>query len=177
MSPSTGSARAAVLAAYNQPLELREFPLPAELEPGAALVRVTMAGVCGTDVHLWHGQLPMSLPVILGHETVGVIEALSGEVLDWTGQPVVARPARNLELVHRVRPVLLLPRQEAADAVPGAQGLWHLLQLRAAAAPARRLRRLHLSAPGQLDLSDSRGAAERGGGRRRLRAGDRHPWH
>jgi threonine dehydrogenase-like Zn-dependent dehydrogenase len=81
-------SRAAVLAAYNAPLETREFPLPAELEPGAALVRVTMAGVCGTDVHLWKGQLPLSLPVILGHETVGVIEATGGDVTDWTGQPL-----------------------------------------------------------------------------------------
>ena len=50
-------------------------------EPGAALVKVKLAGICGTDVHLWHGQLPIPLPVILGHETVGVIEEL-GEGLE-----------------------------------------------------------------------------------------------
>lgn len=63
--------------------------MPSRLEPGAALVRTEMAGICGTDVHLWKGELPISLPVILGHETVGRIEQL-GEGLekDWTGQPL-----------------------------------------------------------------------------------------
>lgn len=48
-----------------------------------------MAGICGTDVHLWKGELPIALPVILGHETVGRIEQL-GEGLerDWTGLPL-----------------------------------------------------------------------------------------
>ncbi|MGE0407475.1 MAG: zinc-binding dehydrogenase, partial [Candidatus Korobacteraceae bacterium] len=82
------NSRAAVLAKYEAPLELREFSVPSKLEPGAALVRVKLAGVCGTDVHLWHGQLSLPLPVILGHESVGVVEELSGEVLDWTGEPV-----------------------------------------------------------------------------------------
>lgn len=74
---------------FHQPLELREYPLPQKIEPGAALVKVEMAGICGTDVHLWKGQLPIPRPIILGHETVGVIERL-GESLeaDWTGAPL-----------------------------------------------------------------------------------------
>jgi threonine dehydrogenase-like Zn-dependent dehydrogenase len=83
--------RAAVLARYNEPLEFRTFPLPAELGPGEALIRVEMAGICGTDVHLWKGELPVPLPVILGHESVGVIEALGdGLRVDWRGQPLSA---------------------------------------------------------------------------------------
>jgi threonine dehydrogenase-like Zn-dependent dehydrogenase len=59
------------------------------LEPAAALIRTEMAGVCGTDVHLWKGELPINLPVILGHETVGRIEQLGPALnLDWTGQPL-----------------------------------------------------------------------------------------
>src|SRR2546425_4329134 len=83
------NAKASVLETFNAPLALREFPLPIKFEPGAALVRTEMAGICGTDVHLWKGQLPISLPVILGHETVGCIEQI-GEGLerDWTGQPL-----------------------------------------------------------------------------------------
>lgn len=82
-------SRAAVLTEYDRPLEFREFPLPQSIEPSAALVRVKLAGICGTDVHLWHGQLPIPLPVILGHETVGVIEELGdGLVLDWVGKPL-----------------------------------------------------------------------------------------
>jgi putative phosphonate catabolism associated alcohol dehydrogenase len=85
------TSRAAVLTGYKTPLEIREFPLPQTIEPGAALVRVKLAGICGTDVHLWHGQLPIPLPVILGHETVGVIEELGhGLIHDWSGQPLSA---------------------------------------------------------------------------------------
>jgi len=84
-------ARAAVLARFEAPLEVREYPAPESVGPGAALVRVEMAGICGTDVHLWHGQLPIPLPVILGHETVGRIAALgAGLERDWTGQPLAA---------------------------------------------------------------------------------------
>ena len=83
------NAKASVLDQFNAPLRCTEFPLPDKLETGAALVRAEMAGICGTDVHLWKGQLPISLPIILGHETVGCIEQL-GEGLerDWTGQPL-----------------------------------------------------------------------------------------
>src|SRR5437667_6311776 len=83
------NAKACVLEQFNAPLALRELSLPTKLEPGAALVRTEMAGICGTDVHLWKGQLPISLPVILGHETVGRLEQF-GEGLeqDWTGQPL-----------------------------------------------------------------------------------------
>ncbi|MBI3413757.1 MAG: zinc-binding dehydrogenase [Verrucomicrobia bacterium] len=81
--------QASVLAEFEAPLQAREFPLPDRLEPGAALVRTEMAGICGTDVHLWKGQLPIQLPIILGHETVGRIAQL-GEGLerDWAGQPL-----------------------------------------------------------------------------------------
>ncbi|MGH9627764.1 MAG: zinc-binding dehydrogenase [Bryobacteraceae bacterium] len=83
------TVRAAVLSAFEHPLEIREYPAPSAVGPGEALVRVEMAGICGTDVHLWLGQLPIPLPVILGHETVGILEEL-GESLekDWRGNPI-----------------------------------------------------------------------------------------
>jgi len=81
------TAKAAVLERFNAPLQLRHYALPSQVEAGAALVRTEMAGICGTDVHLWKGELPITLPIILGHETVGRIEQL-GEGLDkdWTGR-------------------------------------------------------------------------------------------
>ena len=83
------TARAAVMPDFHQPLELREYPLPDEIEPGAALVKVEMAGICGTDVHLWKGQLPIPRPIVMGHETVGVIERLgAGLETDWAGEPL-----------------------------------------------------------------------------------------
>jgi threonine dehydrogenase-like Zn-dependent dehydrogenase len=80
------TAKASVLEQFKAPLQLREFPLP-KVEPEAALVRTIMAGICGTDIHLWKGELPISLPVIMGHETVGrIVELGSGLDKDWTGQ-------------------------------------------------------------------------------------------
>lgn len=89
MNAKTKNAKAAVLENFNSPLATRAFSLSDSPEPGGALVRTEMAGVCGTDVHLWKGELPIKLPVILGHETVGRIERL-GEGLehDWSGNPL-----------------------------------------------------------------------------------------
>jgi len=85
------NAQAAVLEHFHQPLAARTYSVPTHVEPGAALVRTEMAGICGTDVHLWRGELPIGLPVILGHETVGRIEKLGqGLDSDWTGQPLKA---------------------------------------------------------------------------------------
>jgi len=82
-------SKAAVLTAYQQPLEIRDFPLDDNLAPGEALARVEMAGICGTDVHLWKGELPIPVPVILGHESAGRIAKLgAGLDRDWTGQPL-----------------------------------------------------------------------------------------
>jgi threonine dehydrogenase-like Zn-dependent dehydrogenase len=82
---TSGTCSAAVLARYKKPLDLRKYAVP-ETGPGEVLVRVEMAGICGTDVHLWDGELKIPLPVILGHETVGVIENLGqGGNKDWRG--------------------------------------------------------------------------------------------
>ncbi|MCP5109276.1 MAG: alcohol dehydrogenase, partial [bacterium] len=46
------TAKAAVLTGYNEPLEIRDYPVAAAGD-GEAVVRIDMAGICGTDVHLW----------------------------------------------------------------------------------------------------------------------------
>jgi 5-exo-hydroxycamphor dehydrogenase len=57
--------------------------------PGATLLRVEMAGVCGTDVHFWTGLTPYPAPMVLGHEGVGIVEELGeGVVADHAGVPV-----------------------------------------------------------------------------------------
>jgi len=72
---------------FQRPLSLESYPVPGELAPGEVLVRIQMAGICGTDIHLWLGQLPVPLPLIMGHETVGAIEAIGGAnaIYDWRG--------------------------------------------------------------------------------------------
>jgi L-iditol 2-dehydrogenase len=88
--PKTGLA--AVIAAFNVPFEIRELPVP-ELAPGSLLVKVEVATVCGSDVHLWDGSLnstrPIELPVVPGHEMVGQIVAFGeGEHIDSVGTPL-----------------------------------------------------------------------------------------
>ncbi len=58
------------------PLALVERPIP-EPGPGEVRVRITVCGVCRTDLHLAEGDLPPKRPgVIPGHEVVGVVDAL-----------------------------------------------------------------------------------------------------
>jgi 5-exo-hydroxycamphor dehydrogenase len=72
----------------NVPLEVREFDIP-ELEEGCILVKTLVSGVCGTDAHCWRGQVQMPVPVILGHESVGMIEKIAPDrKTDSVGEPV-----------------------------------------------------------------------------------------
>ena len=62
----------------NEPLQLieRDTPRPG---PDEAVIEVRAAGLCGSDVHLMHGenaQLLGKMPLILGHETAGVVAAV-----------------------------------------------------------------------------------------------------
>jgi putative phosphonate catabolism associated alcohol dehydrogenase len=66
---------AAVFQGPGRPSELVEYPLRAPA-PGEVLVRVRLSTVCGSDVHAWTGRRSLPTPAILGHEIVGVIEAL-----------------------------------------------------------------------------------------------------
>jgi threonine dehydrogenase-like Zn-dependent dehydrogenase len=82
------TCKAAVLEEYGKPLQIREVPVP-EVEDGAILVKVEMVGICGTDVHQYHGSLSIKypLPNILGHETIGRIVKLgNGRTQDVSGE-------------------------------------------------------------------------------------------
>jgi threonine dehydrogenase-like Zn-dependent dehydrogenase len=79
---------AVVMPAPGQPLELRSFD-PPELEPGGVLLRTLGSEVCGTDVHLWHGQLAgVPYPIIPGHVSVGEVAAIGGAARDVDGRPL-----------------------------------------------------------------------------------------
>jgi hypothetical protein len=54
---------------------IEEVPVPTP-GPGEALIRVTLTTICGTDVHIVKGEYPVRSGLIIGHEPVGVIEAL-----------------------------------------------------------------------------------------------------
>ena len=72
--------RAMVLPTPGQPLELRDLPVPRP-RAGQVLVRVLACGVCRTDLHIADGELPNPrLPLVLGHEIVGLVAGLGSEV-------------------------------------------------------------------------------------------------
>jgi propanol-preferring alcohol dehydrogenase len=69
--------RAARLHEFGEPFRIDEVPDP-EPGPGEVLVRVGGAGVCHSDLHIAHGEMPDLLdgPKIMGHENAGWVEAL-----------------------------------------------------------------------------------------------------
>lgn len=82
------TAGAMVLEAFCRPLVWREFALP-EPEPGALLVRLLAAGVCGSDLEITAGRDPrVPLPLIPGHEGLGEIVAVGDERSDALGTPL-----------------------------------------------------------------------------------------
>lgn len=84
----TIQSRAVVLTGFEEPLQVQEFEVP-DPEPMAAVVSVEYGGVCGTDVHLHKGRLPIPTPVVLGHEAVGRIHSLGeGLTHDVLGRPL-----------------------------------------------------------------------------------------
>jgi propanol-preferring alcohol dehydrogenase len=69
-----------VLEAAGSPLRLTELPIP-EPSPRQLRLSVLACGVCRTDLHIVDGELTEpKLPLVLGHEIVGRVEALGSEV-------------------------------------------------------------------------------------------------
>ena len=95
--------RAAIYKGLGHPMEIREYPLP-EPEPGAILIKVAMANICGSDIHIWRGDIDIAalgapLPMILGHEMTGTVARLGeGISTDSAGQPL----AVGDRIAHRI---------------------------------------------------------------------------
>jgi propanol-preferring alcohol dehydrogenase len=99
MTPSMGlpdKMRAMVLAAPGQPLRLMPVPVP-QAGPDQVLIRVHACGVCRTDLHIVDGELTRpKLPLIPGHEIVGTVVQVGGNVArfrvgDRVGVPWLGR--------------------------------------------------------------------------------------
>jgi L-iditol 2-dehydrogenase len=86
---STG--KAAVFFGPGKPFQLREIPMP-DVEPDAVLIRVSLANVCGSDLHFWRGDAPLRLPEdgwLFGHEMTGRVARLGARVkTDSLGRPL-----------------------------------------------------------------------------------------
>ncbi len=67
---------------FQAPGEVRvdERPEPELLAADDAVIRITATGVCGSDLHIYHGRNPMDPGTTIGHEYVGVVEAIGDGV-------------------------------------------------------------------------------------------------
>lgn len=77
--------RALVKAKDAPGLELHEVDKP-EVGPHDVLIKVKKASICGTDMHIWKwdqwAQNTVPVPMVVGHEYMGLIEAIGDEVKD-----------------------------------------------------------------------------------------------
>ena len=92
MKSMTGKAM--VSTGVGIPYEMREYPLP-DVEPDAILVKITMACICGSDIHYYKGEYvgravaSKEAPRIMGHEMTGRIYKMGRNVkTDFLGQPL-----------------------------------------------------------------------------------------
>jgi NAD+-dependent secondary alcohol dehydrogenase Adh1 len=82
---------------YKQPPSLDEIPQPDLEGPQDVLVRIGGAGVCRTDLHIVDGWfedlMPAEIPMTLGHENAGWVEAVGNAVTSVrVGDPVIVHP-------------------------------------------------------------------------------------
>jgi threonine dehydrogenase-like Zn-dependent dehydrogenase len=71
---------------------VEDRPEPRVEEPGDAIVRVSMAAICGTDVRVLQGRLPGAPGTVIGHEFCGVVEQVGPEVTGFRAGDRVVSP-------------------------------------------------------------------------------------
>jgi alcohol dehydrogenase len=69
---------------WDSQLHVANIPEPRQ-QPGEAIIRTTLAGICATDIHITRGY--MGFQGVLGHEFVGVVDACDDQ--SWVGRRVV----------------------------------------------------------------------------------------
>jgi (R,R)-butanediol dehydrogenase/meso-butanediol dehydrogenase/diacetyl reductase len=129
--------------------------VPVEPAPGQVQIRVAYCGICGTDLHLFHGAMAhrLTLPHVMGHEMSGTIEAVGEALGEGVAEGVAGYLPGDRVTVRPLDPCAQCPACRAGHShichnlkfigidAPGAlQGLWTV--------PAHTLHRL----PGWLSL-------------------------
>lgn len=71
--------KAAIFREVNQPMEIEEVQV-SKPGPREVLIRTSAAGVCHSDMHFFNGTYPGQLPMILGHESAGIVEQVGSDV-------------------------------------------------------------------------------------------------
>jgi len=91
-------------------VEVVETSVP-EPGPGQIQINVKRIGVCGSDIHVWHGEHPFtSYPVVQGHEYCGT----------------VSKVAADVDGISEGQLVTALPQEVCGKCVPCQRGNWHV---------------------------------------------------
>ncbi len=98
------TTRAAILRAPGEGLSVEEVELD-DPRAGEVLLRMGASGVCHSDLHVVEGEWGAAMPLVLGHEGAGVVEAVGEGVRDVAGRrsrrPLLVLPLPPLPLLHR----------------------------------------------------------------------------
>jgi 2-desacetyl-2-hydroxyethyl bacteriochlorophyllide A dehydrogenase len=64
---------------------------------GHVLVRISHVGICGTDTKIFNGEIPANVPVVMGHEAIGIV--IEGQATDGSGpgDPVIIDPVLHCD--------------------------------------------------------------------------------
>src|ERR1700679_813688 len=76
--------RAVTFQAPNE-VRVEDVPEPQLLDAGDAIVRIEATGVCGSDLHIYHGRVKIEPGFTIGHEYVGTVLAIGDAVHDVAG--------------------------------------------------------------------------------------------
>ena len=71
--------KAAVFREVNKPMEIEEISV-SKPGPREVLIRTKAAGICHSDLHFYNGSYPGQVPMVLGHESAGVVEQVGSDV-------------------------------------------------------------------------------------------------
>ena len=71
--------KAAVFREVNKPMEIEDITI-SKPGPREVLIRTKAAGICHSDMHFFNGSYPGKLPMVLGHESAGVVEQVGSDV-------------------------------------------------------------------------------------------------
>ncbi len=86
-----GKGKAAVFLGPGKGYEIEEFDIPSP-EPDAIVIKISMGGICGSDLHIWRGDSPVFAAMagqVVGHEMTGRVAELGANIsTDSLGQPL-----------------------------------------------------------------------------------------
>jgi L-iditol 2-dehydrogenase len=91
-------------------IEYREIPLP-QLQPDEVLIQVRRIGICGSDIHVFHGRHPYtSYPIVQGHEVSGIISQVGKQV----------------KFLSEADLVVFMPQVTCGECYPCRHGMYHI---------------------------------------------------